>query len=114
MAAETMIKPFKFRKRKSVPGIARELLRCFEDPRRHSIGAIARAADGRALDTVEDAEAVAWCVMGASARADADGYGWTFDVAFERAAGDLVSAVSDSGLPAVRRVLRKLARGGRR
>ncbi len=110
-------RPFKFRHRVSVPGIAKELLRCFADPKRHTQRRMARDSNGYGVD-VDDPAAVCWCVDGAAAAAlgvspydDTTGRLERFETAFNNAANDTYFVVNDNdGLAAVRRVLRKLAR----
>jgi hypothetical protein len=56
---------FEFKRRRTVKGIARELLRCFEDRERWTVGTYAR---GRAFEQVDASspEAVCWCAEGAA------------------------------------------------
>lgn len=107
-------KPFRFRRRTTVPGIAREMLRCFADERRWTRGTLARDACGNACDAVTDDHAVSWCAMGAALAINAElepAFGEAFIALGE---GNEVNVNDDLGLPALRRVLRKLARPRRR
>lgn len=108
-----MKRPFKFRRRKTVPGIARELLRGFEDERRWTRGHYARDSAGMGI-SVREPGACQWCVMGAAIATghDADAVS-AFRDSFKSVAGEWPATINDrhDGLPAVRRVLRKLAKG---
>lgn len=108
---------FVFRRRTTVPGIARELLRCFEDPQRWV--RVWQAQDK--YETPVDPRsrtAVCWCVEGAATAAASNSTSRrSFEQAFLKVADrPFMWAVNDGpgGLPAVRRVLRKLAKGSRR
>lgn len=106
-------KPFRFKHRTSTRGIAREVLRCFEDASRWTRVVRARADDGAPTHPC-GSHAVCWCVQGAAeASCGGDQLALArFEAAVVAATGKLyVWSVNDgAGLPAVRRVLRKLAR----
>jgi hypothetical protein len=55
---------FKFKKRSTVKGIAREMLRCFEDPARWTARTYARNRHAICVDPASP-EAVCWCAEGA-------------------------------------------------
>jgi hypothetical protein len=113
-------KPFRFRRRSSVRGIARELLRCFEDRSRHTKGWLATDAAGAPCDPREP-HAARWCVDGAAIAcaghdtAPRDRFRYAFihsaGVAYPWEVNDGGhGSPHGSGLRAVRRVLRKLAK----
>jgi hypothetical protein len=102
---------FKFKQRSTVKGIAREMLRCFEDRERWTVGAYAR---DRSFASVRPAspEAVCWCGAGATFIIAPDRkLQLRFYDAFRMACGQSIAHVNDGqdGYNRLRKVLTRLA-----
>lgn len=110
---------FQFKRQTTLRGVAREVLRCFEDPARHTKGALHRNAKGEWFITDG---AVSWCLAGACAAAAAGDARAVGDqtqplvAAFDDRVKDLTGVHmvyfnDERGLEAVREVLRAIRDG---
>jgi hypothetical protein len=102
---------FKFLHRKTVRGIAREMLRCFEDRTRWTVRTLARNHYSVCVDPASS-EAVCWCGEGAVVNIAPDRkLQRRFYDAFMSECGMLVWTVNDgvAGYKRLREVLKRLA-----